>query len=322
MKKIIFISLTAIAILLTVYYYYIPDNKEVNVRIGVLPTIVSTLPHWVAMEKGYYKDANIKVSEYPNNSSKMLVELLQNNDLDFLTGVSTTDVINSYADINNPLKAKIISHAQIKSQEPFEGLLVPRGSTIVNLKNLENKTIAVYPGGTAEATLRIFLSKKGIDISKMKFREVPPPLHLDVLRSGDVDCSFTYEPMRTFCLEDEKTREIYSSIYTSFSDPVAIGVTVLSNKIIEDKSDTKNKIVSIWDKSIDFINSNPVEARKILMKYLKLDEYTSQHSSWTYLTKSTEMNEKTIENTVNAYKEIKVINPLYIFDKSVLYQND
>lgn len=322
MKKYIFIGLAIVAVLLTVVYYYIPDNKEENVKIGVLSPIIPTLPHWVAMEKGFYVEENLNVFEYPNNSSKVLVEFLQNNDLDFLTGVSTTDVINAFADKSNPLKAKIISHATIKSQEPFEGLLVPRGSTIVNLKHLENKTIAVYPGGTAEATLKVFLSNKGIDISTIKFKEVPPPLHLDVLRSGDVDCSFTYEPMRTFCLEGEKTREIYSSIYASFYDPVAIGVTVISDKLIVEKPELKIKLLKVWDKSIDFINNNPSEARSILMKYLKLDDFTAKNSSWVYLTKSNEINEEILKNTIETYKKIGVIHQSFEFDNSIILQND
>ncbi len=322
MKRIIFIALAVVTIGLTIYYHRIDDNKEYNVNIGVLPTLVSSLPHWVAVDKGFYKDEKIKVFEKNNNSSKFLVEALQRNDLDFLVGVSTTDVLNAFADNNNPLDAKIISHAQIKGSEPFEGLLVARGSTIINLKNLENKVIAVYPGGTAEATLKVFLSKKGIDIKTITFKEVAPPLHLDVLRSGDVDCSFTYEPMRTFCLENGKTNEIYSSIYASFCDPVAIGVTVLSNKIIQEKPEIKTKIINIWDKSIDFINNNPKEAKIILMKYLNLNEHTALNASWTYLTKTSEMNERVLENTINAYKEINVINQAFKYDKSILLKND
>jgi len=324
MKKKILISVLAIiAIGLTIYFYKMPDNKIKTVRIGVLSPIIPSLPHWVAMDNGYYEELGLKVIENSQRSSKVLVDFLKNNDLDFLTGVSTTDVINAFVDKNQRLKAKIISHAQIKENEPFEGLLVPRGSLISNIKQLEDKKIAVYPGITAEATLKEFLSKHNVNISNIKFIKLPPPLHLKALRTGEVDCSFTYEPMRTFFLEGEKTREIYSSIYASFYNPSAIGVTVISQKLINEKPDIAKKIITVWNKSIDFINEHPKEARNILKKHLQLNDYTAQKSSWVYLTKTDEIDEEILRNTIKVYQNIGLISKDFKFNKSILYsEND
>ena len=322
-KKILITGLLLLAVGLLIYLYRMPENKIETVRIGILSPIIPSLPHWIAMDKGYYEEVGLKVKENPQKSSKTLVDFLKNNDLDFLTGVSTTDVINAFVDKNQPLRAKIISHAQIREDKPFEGLLVPRGSLISNVKQLEGKKIAVYPGITAEATLKKFLVKHDIDISDIKFIKLPPPIHLKALRTGEVDCSFTYEPMRTYMLEGEKAREIYSSIYASFYNPSAIGVTVISKELINNKPNVAKKLISVWNKSIIFIDEHPKEAREILKKHLELDDYTAQNSSWVYLTKTNEIDKKILENTIKVYQEIGLISKDFEFNNSILYdEND
>ncbi len=319
-RKNIFWVLVAIAIICIFMFFWVPQKKMEQIRIGVLPNIIPTLPHWIAVEEKFYEDEGLEIKTYPQRSSSVLVQSMVDGDIDYIPGVATVDVINAFADSNSPLKAKIISHARIMKNSPFTGLLVTKNSSIATLKDLKGKKIAVFPGNTAKAALKVFLKEKGVDLTQVSMIPVVPPEHLGVLQSGDVDVSFAYEPLRTLLIKKFGAVEIYSAIYANLNEPAAIGVTIVSDNLIKNNKGVLKKLVAVWNRSINFISKHKQRAREILAEKLKIDRSIANDASWVNATKTNEIKFEELNNEILSYQKMGIIDSRFVLKKSMVFE--
>lgn len=275
------------------------DKKE-QLNIVIPPTIIASLPHWVALEQGYYDEEGFEINEYGLNDSRIMITALQNNDADFLPAVSLVDAVNNDL-IGSEDGAFILSHSRMKLEPAFESIIVRNDSSVISVIGLENKKIAVYPGITSEAALKYYLQKLGIQ--QVEILKLPPPEHIRLLKTGEIDASYCYEPTRTQLLENDNFRSLTNSIYASFNEPSAIGITMISNKLFNDKVKLQ-KLINVWNKSIDFIRSEPIKARLILAKKLKLNEDIANKATWVDATKTNENSRYSLVETIKSFNKM------------------
>ncbi len=318
-RRLTVLLLSVIAAISVTIFFYIPKKEVEQIKVGILPHIIPTLPHWVAVAEGFYEDEGLEIKEYPQRSSSVLIQSMVNGDIDYIPGVATVDVINGFADLKRPLKARILSHARIFKTSPFTGLLVAKNSSIATLKDIEGKKIAVFPGNTAKSALKVFLEDKGIDLTGISMIPVLPPEHLGVLQSGDVDVSFAYEPLRTLLTQKFGAVEIYSAIYANLNEPAAIGVTVVSNNLIKNNNSALKKLIVVWNKSIDFIRNNKERAREILGEKLKLEPQIANKAAWVNATKTGELDFETLNNEILSYQKMGIIDSGFVLDRRMVF---
>ena len=318
MRNKILIGLSVLAIGLLVWVFLTPDKKKEKVRICFPPTLIASLPHWVAMEKGFYKEEGIDPTEIPFADSKTMISSLYNNDADFLPAVSLADFIINSKDFGNKFPPIIISHSRMKREPDFEALIIANGSTISTLKDLESKKIAVYPGITSLNTIKYFLTINGVNIKNIEFKPLPPAEHKDLLIKGEIDCSHLYEPMKSQALLNANVKILYNGVYPTFNEPSAIGISVISSKFHNEQPELSKKLLKVWDKSIAFIKDNNTEARQILMKQLKLSEEVAMKATWVDATNTSEVSEENIVKTINSLKKIGLIDSTFQFTNSYL----
>jgi NitT/TauT family transport system substrate-binding protein len=90
------------------------------------------------------------------------------------------------------------NQASASAAEAWDGVVVRANSAIKAPKDLEGKTIAVNAlKGSAELSIRAVLARHGVDVSKLKFLEVPFPDQLAALQAGRVDAAAPVEPFVT-----------------------------------------------------------------------------------------------------------------------------
>ena len=135
-KYVISIGVLIVIILFGIKFFV---KKEVyDIRIVTPPSIIASLPHWVAEKQNLYEKYGLKVHTVDLTNSNLMITALQGGDADVLPAVSLVDVINQSTKVAlNPI---IFSHSRMKDNPPFEALSVMRGSTIGNLKDLEGKS--------------------------------------------------------------------------------------------------------------------------------------------------------------------------------------
>jgi NitT/TauT family transport system substrate-binding protein len=316
-RKTWFVILGVIALGASLLNFAGPKKEKTPIRVVVLSDVISTLPYWTAVEKGFYQKEGIEPKEYSFTSSSEPVSAMANGDADFLPGVSMLDVMNGISKLR--LRPVLLSHCRVSTASPFECLIVTSGSSISTLKDLEGKTIAVFPGRTSSAVLKYFLTQKGVDITNIQFKSISPSLHLQALQSGEVACAHAYEPYCSTYLEGGKMRELYGSIYASLNNPAAIGATLISYKLWAEDKPLANRLIRVWDRSIQYIRDNPVEVREILKRRLNLSDAVAQRATWVDATLSTELDRKAVEASITTYKNMGLLDPSFEFDPSYYY---
>lgn len=308
MRKKILIGLVSLAAILTIVLVLIPSRPEkASVRVA-LPPIIASLPHWIAVDQGYYKDARIEIIHVRLASSGDMMNAIISGDIDFLPAVSLYSAFAFQKDLDVP-KAVIFSHSRFQVNPDFEALIVASKSDISKLKDLENKVIGCYPGVTSERFTAHYLASNGVDTSKIDFVRLSPPEHQNALMRDDIQCSHLYEPFLSEMILDGRGRRLTRSVYAYFNEPSAMGSSAISYVLTIKNKDIAHRLLDVWDKAITFIETEPDSSRKILAKELGIAEDVAKKATWVGATKSSETSLDVITNTVNTMIQAGLLDP-------------
>ena len=132
----------------------------------VFPTTPTTmaLPHYVAIEKGWLKNAGVEIEEVTVQGDPNAIRALISGQAD-IAGSGTFPV---YGAIANGAQMKAIA-----SWQPIADYQVVAQKQFKTVKDLENARIAAASiGGLTSVIPEMLLRKHGIDPSKMKFTSI------------------------------------------------------------------------------------------------------------------------------------------------------
>jgi len=304
-SKLMLFGAVALAIVAVVLFIVVPPKTRDTVRVVNPPSIIASLPHWVAEERGFYRDAGIEVKAIAVSSSALMAQAITSRDADVLPAVSLVDVLaNQGQALDRPL---IFSHSRMVKDPPFESILVLTGSKLATFKDLAGKRIAVYPGATSTEAVKLFLRENGVDPISVVFRPLPPPEHITALERGDVDASHLYEPLRTQALAGKLCRELVRSVYAYLNEPSAIGVSAISSRFAMERPKAAQRYLEAWDRSIIFIREHPDEARAILAQRLKLSPDVAKSATWVDATLLAELDMNALSLTVATVKKMGLV---------------
>ena len=129
------------------------NQKEKNgetaekVTVGYL-NMVSSLTHFVAIEKGYYKEQNLEVTGNPIKTSNLIAQELATGHIDFGIELALTPALKQLE--QSPNSIKIFSTSTITVENGFDAILVKNDSPIKSLEELAGKKVGGFPGTTAK----------------------------------------------------------------------------------------------------------------------------------------------------------------------------
>lgn len=321
MKRLtlIILLLLIVVVLAVIYIVLGPPKTKLRVRIVTPPEIIASLPIWVAQDEGIFKSERLEVELVNVSDSKFMVEAMLADNADVLPAVSLADLAATGSPGNMALmKVKIYSHSRMKKIPAFESLLVMSGSKYASIKDLENTKVAVYPGMTAELTVRYFLKYFGVDDRHIIFVKLPPPEHYPALVRNDVQAIHVYEPYLSVSLENGKARELAGSIYASLAEPSAIGVSAISRRFLRDNPEAASRYFKVWDDAIRFIQTNPEKSKKILAKHLGMPEAIALKATWVDATSLSDTRFDTVAKTVKMFQDANVIPAEFILERDMV----
>lgn len=169
-KFIIPLLILAIVVLAIAYVKVGPPPQNITVRVITPPSIIASLPVWIADEKGFFASKNLDIEFVDLTNSKLMVEAMLAGNADILPAVSLVDLASTGGPGNVALlHVQIYSHSRMKKSPPFESILISTGSQLSTLSDLEGKNIAVYPGMTSELAVRHFLRVNGVNPTSVNF---------------------------------------------------------------------------------------------------------------------------------------------------------
>jgi ABC-type nitrate/sulfonate/bicarbonate transport system substrate-binding protein len=244
-------------------------KKELQVTVGYLP-MVSSLTHFVALDQGFYEAEGLQVEAQQTPTSNALAQDVVSGKIDAAIELAVVPLIVRLE--SAPGNALIFSTSIITAENGFDGVLVKPGSSINNLEDLSGMKVGVFPGTTAEATLKTLFEQLYPDLELPVSVQINPADQLQALADGDIDALFAYEPELTEGMVKYGFEEISTSLYALQYDESPIGVGAVNSDWARNNPDAAHRFYAAIDRAVFFIRQNPLQAAKILAAATGIDE--------------------------------------------------
>lgn len=266
--NIIKIAIIGIAILLSgcIENTKQTQDKQDPIKIGVQVGPASTLLY-VANDKGFFKVEGVNVELVEFTAGKFALQAFLADSIDLAASGEVPVMYSSLQGnefyVLTQVVEKTIDEVRIIAQRE-EGLEDPK-----EYFTAKKRKLATSFGGGPEFYTYNFLKKHGItDIELISQKPEDMPV---ALQSGTVDAIAIFEPFAYFAEQKLGENgitftdsEIYSELY----------VLDAKREWVKENPKTVEGILRALVKAGDYIESNPQEAKLILMKYSKLDKQT------------------------------------------------
>lgn len=254
---------TALAVLATA-----PALAADKVNVGVFP-VSSALPYFVALERGYFKEANIETEMTRLIGGPPNVAAMIGNQIDVAAVLVTIEGIN--ADLKKPGVAMYISLNSQNATYQMEQFVVRKGFDAKSLKDLKGAKIMSAPGPANVTMAKAALAAVGLKDGDYTIDQLDMGQHVNVMTAGTFDAGYTLEPNASTMkkLGVASTLEAGVIAHYVLGDPNAnafVGGAAMTSDFIKAKPDVAKRFTQAWGKAVAFINANPTEARKHLLK--------------------------------------------------------
>ena len=240
-----------------------------TVRIAYLPIYVD-LPLFVAKEQGFFEKRGVQVELVRFASSPEIGTALATGNAQVGASIAFSVVLANES--RDPDKLKVFIVDSETPENYLDSFVVLRDSNIKSLADLKGKKLASFPGPTAVTFCKMVLEKNGINPDKdIQFVELDVASHLTALESHTVDALFTYEPTATQAvMEKNAVKLLPGAVESQIINPWQAGVWVITKQLATDNPDQASAIMLALYDAIDFIRTNPTEAKKALGKYTSI----------------------------------------------------
>jgi NitT/TauT family transport system substrate-binding protein len=240
-----------------------------KVRVGIFP-LATALPYWVAIERGYFKDANIEVEPANLMGSQPIVAAMITDQIDATTNLVTADAFNALTK-----KADLLDYISVNCQNaqyPLDAFMIRTGLDITTIAGLKGKASRMVstPGGGNVTGMRTILEinglKEGTDFS---ITELAPNLQVDALRAGSFDVAFVFEPFGTLMAEKGVARMLEGGVVATYEvgrkDACGFGAGgAVTQRFVKEKPDVARRYAAAWRKALADVNSDPT-TRQLLI---------------------------------------------------------
>ena len=107
-----------------------------------------------------------------------------------------------------------------------------------------------------------------INLDEVKIIEINPKLQIQGLLAGEYDALSTTAPTSNIALLSGQTKIVSENPRVKYiMSPFPSTATVLSTKFINENKTAAQAVARSLNQAIDFINNNPTEAKKAMLKY-------------------------------------------------------
>lgn len=243
-----------------------------KISIGFWP-VASGLPLFLAVKKGYFKDAGLEVEAVKFASPNQVAEGLIAGRLQG-TGNGVASGALGLAEITSPGLFKIFASNPSNSKNVLDQIIVAKDSSIRSVADLQGKKFATGPGAQNVAIAKGILEKSGIQnpqVTQLEIRQ-----HVAAISSGQIDAAYTLEPTGTVGEMKGITRVLENGVVAKYilGDSLAPwfgGSAALSTKFIEKYPDATKTFIEAYRRAIQDIRKDPDEARQYLVGYTAIE---------------------------------------------------
>src|SRR5215212_3458557 len=246
----------------------LPAFAQDKVRVGVFP-VSSSLPYFVALEKGYFKEQNIEPETVRLIGGPPNVAAMITNQIDAAAVLVTIEGMN--ANIKKPGVAMYISVNSQNKTYQMEQFVVRKGYPASSLKDLKGAKIMSAPGPANVTMAKAALAAAGLKEGDYTIDQLDMAQHVNVMQAGTFDAGYTLEPNASTMRKMGIATTIEAGVIAHYvlGDPNAnafVGGGALTSDFVKARPDVAKRFTAAWKRAVQFINNNPQEARKHLAK--------------------------------------------------------
>ena len=265
---------------------------------------------YVAMDKGYYKDAGIELEivQPPEDGAEVLVA---SGKADF--GISFQDTMAGALSKDSPLPIKAVAAI---TQHNTSGIMSRKGDGITTPKGLEGKKYATWDLPIEKAILKNVVEKDGGDFAKVELIPSTVTDEVSALSAKQIDAVWVYYGWAGISAKEKG----FDFDYFAFKDinstfDYYTPVLITNDDMIKNNSDTVKKFLEATKKGYEFAAGNPQDAAEILLKYApeidsKLANASQEYLSTCYIDKDIPWGYIDSERWKNFYRWINENNLL------------
>ncbi len=277
-KKIIW-GISIIILLAGSIWYFASQKKETKkfettkVRITTMP-VVQGLPFYLALKKGYFKEAGLDVEYVRFESPNQIIDALLQGKVDFTPPSGATGIIG-IVDSKNSGKLKIYSLGGGDKTIQNDAILVKKESAITNIAELKGKKLGIVANSIQwRVFAREILAKNGLIADRdVTLVELALGVQPQALATRQVDAILTVEPVPTIVKAKGIGKELVDHAAAKYiASPFYSGAGIMRVGFVQQNPNTTKKVLEVFNRAINEINQNPNQARQYLKEYTSMDE--------------------------------------------------
>lgn len=243
-------------------------SAQDKVKVGVFP-ISSSLPFFVALERGFFKENGIEPEFSRLMGGPPNVAALITNQIEVSAVLVTLEGLN--ANLKKPGVAMYIAMHSQNSEYKMEQFVARNGAQINSLADFKGKKLMTSPGPANFNTAKAVLARIGLKEGEYSIDQLDQGQHVNVIQSGTFDGGYTLEPSATIIQQMGIGRVVEAGVIAKYilGDPKAHAFAAgcaLSTDFINARPDVARRFAAGWAKAIEFIKADPGAARKHLAK--------------------------------------------------------
>ncbi|MBA2960559.1 MULTISPECIES: ABC transporter substrate-binding protein [Ramlibacter] len=241
-----------------------------KIKVGVFPSS-SALPFYVALERGYFKEAGIEPEAVVFNAHPLTVQALVTGDVQAAANLVTLEGANI-----NQRRPGTLSYISLNGQNAqyiTEQFIVKNGSTAKTLADLKGAKILSAPGpanlGAAKAVLKAAGLEEGKDYS---IQEQQMGVHVGALQAGTFDAGYTLEPVASVAIRNGAARRLEAGVISTYllgrKEALAFAAGgALSGEFLAKQPAVAARYAAAWAKAVKDVDTDP-KVRDLLPKYM------------------------------------------------------
>src|SRR3989344_2370624 len=273
-----FIVSLVIAVLVVGGVWYFASNRQAGkplettkIKVADLP-IVQGLPLYLAIEKGYFKDAGLDVERVKFDAPNQIIDSLISGQVDFAIDAATG--ITGIAETKNPDHLRIFMLTGGDDKVSNDSILVKNGSAIKSISELKGKKLGILPGIQWRTIAQHILAQNNLVADKdIVLVELAPGLQAQALGTGQIDALLGVEPVPTIVKANNIGKEIVAIPTVQYvSNPFYGGAGVVGLPFAKQNPNTTSQVLEVFNRAIKEINQNPDGARQYLKNYTPLTD--------------------------------------------------
>jgi NitT/TauT family transport system substrate-binding protein len=239
-----------------------------KVKVGMFP-ISSSLPFYVALDLGYFKELDIEPEVSKLMGGPPNVAALITNQIEVSAVLVTLEGLN--ANVKKPGVAMYVAMHSQNAQYKMEQFVAGTNSGIKSLQDFKGKKLLSSPGPANVNTAKGILAKVGLKDGDYTIDQLDQGQHVNAIKAGTFDGGYTLEPSATIIEKTGAGHTIEAGVIAKYilgdvnANAYAAGCA-FTTEFINARPDVARRFAAGWAKAIEYIRANPDAARKHLAK--------------------------------------------------------